>query len=153
MMRTACLVILSLFFGGAIHAQTSVKFCDLLRDPEKYNGQKVKLRATFRYGFEWQQLYCLDCLDKGTAWLELPNNLDDESEKAFKKMPKGAGIVNLTVMGTFHVGGSYGHMNGYHYELIAQEIRDVAIIQKGMRDTATETKAEQKWACGGSSPK
>ena len=87
-----------MFLGVAAHAQTTVKFCDLLRNPEKYRDQQVKVRATFRFGFEWQQLYRLDCLDKGKAWLELPNDLDDESERAFKKMPKGAGIVNLTVM-------------------------------------------------------
>ena len=125
----------------------------LLRTPEKYRDQRVKVRATFRYGFEWQQLYCLDCLGKGKAWLTLQNDVDDQSERVFKKMPKGAGIVNLTITGVFHYGASYGHQNGYRYEVIAQEIRDVAVIQKGMRDLATEKKVEQRWAYGGAKPK
>lgn len=152
-MRPILPVVLLIFGGVATHAQTTVKLCDLLRNPAKYRDQQVKVRATFRFGFEWQQLYCLDCLDKGKGWLELPHDLDDESERALKKMPKGAGIVNLTVVGVFHFGTSYGHMNGYHYELIAQEIRDVAVIQKGMKDIATERRVEQQWACGGASPK
>jgi hypothetical protein len=50
--------------------------------------------------------------------------------------------MNLTVVRVFHFGTSYGHQNGYRYELIAQEIRDVAVIQKGMKDIATERRAE-----------
>jgi hypothetical protein len=75
-------------------------------------------------------------------------HLDDESEKAFKKMPKDAGIVNLTVVGIFHFGTSYGHLNGYRYELVAQEIRNVAVTQKGMKDIAEENKAHEQGACG-----
>ena len=55
----------------------SVTFCDLVRNPDKYDGQEVSVRATYRYGFEWQELYCLDCKDKGKAWLEVPFDLDD----------------------------------------------------------------------------
>jgi len=79
--------------------------------------------------------------------------LDAESERAFKKMPKGAGIVNVTVVGTFHFGGSYGHLNGYRYELIAQKISDVAVVYKGKLNAEKEKKAEQQCGCGGVSPK
>jgi hypothetical protein len=152
-MRSTFALISLMFLSAAIHAQTSVKLCDLLRNPEKYRDQQVKVRATFRYGFEWQQLYCLDCLDKGRAWLWLPNDMDEESEKVFKKMPKGDGIVNLTVVGVFHFGSSYGHLNGYRYELIAQKISDVAVVYKGKLNAAKEKNAEQQWDCGGVSPK
>lgn len=123
-MRTLVPVIALMLLSGATHAQEAMTFCHLLRNADKYDGQLVRVRATFRYGYEWQQLYCLNCLDKGKAWLEVPVDLDDKSEKAFKKMPKRAGIVNLTVGGIFHFGKSYGHLNGYRYELIAQEIRE-----------------------------
>jgi len=63
-------------------AQTQVSFCDLLRNPDTYDGKEVTVRATYRYGFERQQLYCLECIDKGRAWLELPDDLDDDSVKA-----------------------------------------------------------------------
>jgi hypothetical protein len=153
-MRTTLIpVIALLIFGGAAHAQTATTLCDLLRNPDKYVGQLVRVRATLRYGFEWEQFYCLDCLDRGKAWLTMPSDMDNKSDKVFKKMPKGAGIVNVTVVGIFHFGGSYGHLNGYRYELIAQQIRDVAVIQKGMRPIAEEAKAERQWACGGVHPR
>jgi hypothetical protein len=33
-------------------SEPSTTFCDLLRNPEKYNGKEVTVRATWRYGFE-----------------------------------------------------------------------------------------------------
>lgn len=153
MMRASLLLIALPLLCGAAHAQTATKLCELLRHPDKYEGKLVKVRATFRYGYEWEQFYCLDCLDKGKAWLTIPSEIDDESDKVFRKMPKGAGIVNVTVTGIFHFGSSYGHMNGYRYEVIAQQIRDVAVIQKGMRPLAEESKAEQQSACGGIHPR
>ncbi len=68
-------------------------------------------------------------------------------------MPSTRGFVNLTVQGVFTSGGTYGHLNGYRYQIVAYKIRDVAIIQKGMKSLAEEEKAQTRWACGGSNPK
>jgi hypothetical protein len=134
-------------------SQVSVSFCDLLRNPERYSGQEVTVRATYKYGFEWQELYCLECADKGRAWLEFPFDADDDSFKALKPAPKGSGIVNMTVQGRFVSGGHFGHSNGYPYKFIAKRVSDVAIVQRGMKSIAKEREAERKWACGGTSPK
>ena len=130
-----------------------IAFCDLLRNPQKYNGQKVTVRATWRYGFEWSQLYCLDCLDNGKAWLDRASDLDEASERALKKTPKGAGIVNLTVEGVFRSDGTFGHLNGYRYEIVPSKISHISVIQKGAKSAAEDQKAERRWACGGTNPK
>jgi hypothetical protein len=130
-----------------------VSFCDLVRDAGKYSGKTVEVRATYRYGFEWQELYCISCLDKGKAWLELPSDPDEASRKAWKRLPKGAGIVNLTVTGVFMSGGHFGHLNGYPHEFIADSVKNVAVVGKGMPRGAQEEGAEKRWACGGSNPK
>jgi len=135
-----------------LRAQTRVNFCDLIRNPEAYDGKTITVRATYRYGFEWSELYCLECLDKGKAWLELPSTLDDASTKQLKLTPKGAGIVNLTVTATFESGGHFGHM-GYRYKFVASQIADVAVLSKGMKSIAEEKGVEQRWACGGTDPK
>lgn len=137
---------------GAV-PQNHSSFCDLLRAPERYDGKEVTVRATYRYGFEWQQLYCLDCLDKGRAWLTIPNDLDDDSARALRRAPRGAGIVNLTVQGILKSGGSYGHLNGYRYEFVAHRISQVATVSKGMKSPEEEREAEKRWACGGTNPK
>jgi hypothetical protein len=146
--------VLVFFVLVSASSQTPVRFCDLLRNPDEYNGREVTVRATYRYGFEWQQLYCLECLDKGKAWLELPYDPDDDAAlKSLKRAPKGAGIVNLTVQGVFVSGGHFGHMNGYKYKFVAHEISDVAVVLKGMRTLSEEKKAEEQWACGGTNPR
>jgi hypothetical protein len=133
--------------------QPTLRFCDLVRNPAEYNGKTVTVRATYRYGFEWEELYCLDCLDKGKAWLEVPSDLDDASVKALRRGPKGAGIVNLTVQGIFISGGHFGHQNFYRYKFVAQRVADVAVVSKGMKSFAEERTAEQCYACGGTNPK
>ena len=147
-----------LLLAGAGLPQSPVSFCDLVRNPEKYSGQEVTVRATYRYGFEWSELYCLDCVEKskarsGKAWLQIPVDLDDDSARSLKRMPRHSGIVNLTVHGVFMSGETYGHLNGYRYQIVAHKIGDVAVIQKGMKSPAVEEKAEKRWGCGGANPK
>lgn len=153
MVRSVLSIVLLVLIGSS-SSQNSVTFCDLVRNPDKYNGQEVVVRATYRYGYEWQQLYCLDCKDKGKAWLEVPFALDDAAIRPLKRAPKGAGIVNLTVQATFVSGGHhFGHMGMYPFELVARKITDVAVVSKGMKPLAEEEKAEKQWACGGTNPK
>jgi hypothetical protein len=137
--------------GG--HSETQVSFCDLVKNRQIYNGKKVTVRSTYKYGFEWQYLYCLTSVDSGKVWLEIPSDLDDASVKTLKRAPKGAGTVNLTVQGVFMSGGSYGHLNGYPYQLVAHKVSNVAVVIKGMKSLDEERKAEQQWACGGANPK
>lgn len=132
--------------------QPDISFCELLKNPEQYNGKEVTVRATWRYGYEWSDFYCLDCLDQGKTWLQVPSNLDDASTKALRRIPK-AGIVNITVRGIFMSNGHFGHLNGYPYQLVTQRVSNAAVILSGMKDAAQEKQAEKKWACGGENPK
>jgi hypothetical protein len=65
-----------------------------------------------------------------------------------RRLPK-SGIVNLTVRGVFASGDTYGHLNGYRYQIVADRISDVKVIQKGSKSPEEEEKAEKHWACGG----
>ena len=132
---------------------STVSFCDLASDPERYNGKEVTVRATYKYGFEWSYLYCLTCLDKGKAWLEIPHDIDESSTKVLKRKPKGAGIVNVTVRGIFIKCGHCGHQNGYPFNFVAHQVSDLVVLVKGMKSLNEEQKAESQWACGGTSPK
>lgn len=121
MVRLALSAVFLVVTGGG-YSQNAVTFCDLVRNPDKYNGQEVRVRATYRYGFEWQELYCLDCKDKGKAWLEVPFDLDDAAIRPLRRAPKGAGIVNLTLQGVFVSGNHhFGHMGMYHLQVRCQQ--------------------------------
>ena len=84
----------------------TMKFCELMQYPDKYNGKLVKVRATWVYGFEWSYLHCLGC--EGRVWLDT-SGLDERSERTAKHTPKAAAIVNIDVEGIFQSGGGFGH--------------------------------------------
>jgi hypothetical protein len=151
-MRAVAQTLIVLGLVCDLQGQVTLKFCDLLNNPQKYIGKQVTVRATHRYGFEWSQLYCIDCLDRGKAWLDFSEELDKSSERALKRIPK-AGIVNLTVTGVFSGPGEYGHMGGYRYRFVANKVESVAVISKGMKPPEVESAAEKRWACGGTEPK
>jgi hypothetical protein len=130
--------------------EPKMDFCELMRHPEEYNGKLVKIRATWIYGFEWSYLHCLGC--EGRVWLETAE-LDETSEKALKRTPKGAAILNVDVEGVFQSGGGFGHMNGYKYQLRAQTMANPAVISKGMKAREKELAIEKKCACGGAKPR
>ena len=152
-MRLFTWIIVIFILTGGIRSQTSPTLCDLIQNPEKYNGKEVIIRATYRYGFEWSELYCLDCLDLGKVWLDMPTALEETSANSLKKMPKGAGIVNLTVQGVFVSGGTFGHSNAFRYRIEPTQISDVAVLQKGMKSREKEKELEKRCACGGRKPK
>jgi hypothetical protein len=152
-LRLLVWIIVIFVLTGGIHSQSPLAFCDLIRSPQKYNGKEVTVRATYRYGFEWSELYCLDCLDQGKAWLDMPTVLEDTSAKSLKKLPKGAGIVNLTVQGIFVSGSTFGHSNAYRYKIEPSKISDVVVLQKGMKSPEEEKSVERRSACGGTNPK
>jgi len=145
---------IAVFIGTVLLAssaspQTPMKFCELMRDSEKYNGKLVKIRATWIYGFEWSYLHCLDCDTR--VWLNT-SEIDEKSEKMLKHTP-GAGIVNVDVEGVFHAGGHYGHLNGYKYELAAHSVDNPVFISEGMKSRGKEHEIELKFACGGANPR
>jgi hypothetical protein len=148
-MRWAACIVISFLTAAAGHSEPSVTLCDLLKNSEKYNGKEVTERATWRYGFEWSQFYCIDCLEHGLTWLDVPADVDDGSNKILKRIP-AAGIVNVTVHGIFMSGGHFGHL-GYPHQLVAQKVSDIAV--SGMKSRAKEKELETRFACGGQNPK
>lgn len=139
-----------LLLTSAASAQSTMRFCELMQDPGAYNGKTVKVRATWIYGFEWSYLHCLGC--DGRVWLNT-STLDEQSEKMLKHTPKGAGIVNVDVEGVFQAGRTFGHLNGYKFQLTAHTMANPAVISKGMKPHEKELEIERKYACGGTKPR
>ena len=133
-------------------AQHVVKFCDLLRNPQKYAGEQVKVRASWEYGFEWTYLFCFDCEDSGRAWLDFSDDLDRSSEKVLKHKPKGAALVNITLVGTLVGPGTYGHMGGYRYKFTATKAETIRVILKGMHSPEEEKAAAKRKPCDCAAP-
>src|SRR5258708_5993116 len=88
----------------------SVNYCDLVTHADLYDGKSVAVRATYRYGFEWQELLCLPCRDVGKTWLEIDaDKLPKATRKALRGFPKDGGAVNAEFKGLFQSsGGPFG---------------------------------------------
>lgn len=138
--------------GTAQKQVEQVRLCDVLKNAEQFDGKEVTFRATWRYGFEWTYLYCVECKNAGHVWFEVSDNLDDASRRVLNSKPKDAGIVNVTLTGVFRT-GSYGHQSGYPHELIVRKARDLVVLSKGMKDPKKEAEIEAKYGCGGTNPK
>ena len=96
----------------------TVTLCDLAINPATYANKRVRLRAIYRVGFEWQEIYSLRCADAPSTWLEFSDNIDEgPSRKQLKKMDLGNRFsisVGVVLEGRLTgSGGGYGHMNGY----------------------------------------
>ncbi len=148
--RTCSVLAVIVFLASSASPQSRIVFCDLMRNPAEYSGKLVKIRATWVYGFEWSYLHCLDC--EGRVWLDT-SQIDEQSEKALKHTPKGAAIVNMDVEGVFQTGGSFGHLNGYRYQLLAYTVKNLRVISKGMKGPDKEAEIERRLACGGTTPR
>jgi hypothetical protein len=85
-MRFSIFASFLLFLATSAYSQETVTFCDLVRNPEKYTGRVVTVRALYRVGFEWSELYCPECRNQ-RAWLEFPYDMDD-LDKASQRVLK-----------------------------------------------------------------
>ena len=130
--RTVCFVGLLLVAGGALGQRKStddvptVGLCNITTNPERYYNKPVRLRAVYRVGFEWQEIYSLGCVDAPSVWLEFSDDIDESSHKQLKKIDKGNHFsinVGVVMVGrlTGYAGG-YGHMNGYKLSFTVDRI-------------------------------
>jgi hypothetical protein len=104
----------------ATESVPTISYCELLREPNLYQGKLVRIAATWNYGFEWSYLYHRECMEqRNKAWVEF---VDDEegcpqTEKVSKRLKDGFdNKADVVAVGTLSGGGGYRHMNGYKYQ-------------------------------------
>ena len=98
----------------------TVSYCDLIQNPAAYDRKLVRTNAIYRFGFEWAELYCLNCYDGNhRTWVDFEGELCRRSKKI--KSHGGIGrTVAVQIVGTFYgSGGRYGD-GGYHYKFVVR---------------------------------
>ncbi len=133
------------------YAEAPTTFCDLVKNPERYDGKEVTVRATWGKGYEWSVLYCLGCSNRGSVMLELRAQLDDASKDIVRQVPMYA-TANVTVQGLFMSHGPYGPKKEYQFQLVARHLSDAAIVWSGDPYSEEGKKAVKKSGCGGTNP-
>jgi hypothetical protein len=111
----------------------TVAYCDLIRNPELYDQKVIRVKAIYRYGYEWSELYCGDCLKEGQTWVDFDESFEsctkpDVAKKLGDNGFKGR-TVSVVMIGKFHgSGGGYGHMNAYRFRLLVSCVEQAKII-------------------------
>ena len=124
-------------------------FRDLIERPNEYDGRRVSVNATYAYGFEWQEMYCMKCRGGGKTWLELPPTGTRAMRRALRKVPKWQGTLNARFKGVFHAkSGAFGD-GGYRFQFVLEAVTDVNIISRSGGAPESLTKAERARLCQG----
>src|SRR6266404_9616721 len=64
----------------------TVEFCDLIRNPKLYDRKEVRVTAIYRLGYEWQDLYCLNCLSaENMVSLEFDSDFDSCTKRSVRR--------------------------------------------------------------------
>jgi len=81
--RLICSALLLVFTVALVPAQSkpsdsipTVTFCDLARQPATYANKRVRVRAIYRVGFEWQEIYSVRCIEAPSTWLEFSDDIE-----------------------------------------------------------------------------
>jgi hypothetical protein len=130
---------LSMLLTGTLSRATAqnreyltVSYCELMRSPEQYRGKVVRVSAIYRYGFEWSELYCLECVSEAKTWVDLDESFVSSTKANLRKKIGPHGVtgrtVRVTMVGRFDVGGGYGHMGVYRFRLIVDRLEDAKVI-------------------------
>ena len=153
-------MILILFISIAGRAQHSevarkgkpevVSFCVLMSDSEKYRDKEVRIKATYRYGFEIAELYCLGC-DKTHAWVELDEDYKEHSKSRYVRMIKSNGFqgrtVNVEVIGTLVSGSGFGHFGRLPFKFVVKSLVKAEIIADTGPEPHALSQKERKKLC------
>ncbi len=113
-----------------------VSLCDLIADPSRFAGQHVRVRAVYRYGFEWSELYSLRC-DSGArgrqVWVEFGDEYERTTKRSVRRQVGNHGAIGRTVgvvaIGTVQQGG-YGHMGVYALKFEISRLESARILMQ-----------------------
>jgi hypothetical protein len=110
----------------------TVTYCDLIRNPERYKGKLVRVSAIYRYGYEWSELYCLECMNEGRTWVEFDETFVSSTKASIRKKIGENGFkgrtVRVVMVGRFDSGGAYGHMGAYRFGLLVDRLEKADVI-------------------------
>ena len=107
----------------AAKREIPVEFCDLIHNPKLYDRKEVRVTAIYRLGYEWQDLYCLNCLSaENMALLEFDADFDSCTKRSVKRnLDSVEGTFAVTLIGTlFDSGDRYGYKGAYRFKFLAK---------------------------------
>jgi hypothetical protein len=127
-----------------------VSLCDLVRDPERYEGKPVVVSATFQLGYESEEIYCLGCTNWGRIWVEFGNETAADKIRVDESQLIPGCAFDVIFSGSFYATGKrYGHLNSFRYKFVVESVKRAKLILNNANFEPSEwpTKAQKK-VCG-----
>jgi hypothetical protein len=133
----------TLFVLSPVHVSAQVakpeevKFCDLLRDTEKYDGRLVKTRALYSRTIDGDSLSSEDCQstlkEQHTADPITGQGFDRSSRnaKTLSKLLKRGVTADVTITGVVHA--QHGKEHGYYGVPLQVEIKELDDVKPAER--------------------
>ena len=108
----------------------NIRYCDLIRDWKELLGQRIRVRAIYRYGFELSRLDSPSCCAAGgdKIWVNV-GKLSADSAHIFGKFPKGMGVILATFEGLLEGPGTYGD-GQYRLRITVTKIENLERVWK-----------------------
>ena len=109
----------------------TISFCDLFRNPKSYDQKTVRVIAIYRYGYEWSDIFCLECGDEKLMRLELGDSFSELTKRKIRKKVKWSKrgkTVKVVAVGKFDA------TNQYRKKFIADYFESAEVI---LNDSST----------------
>lgn len=130
-----------------------ITYCQLAKDPSAFMGKRIRIRGIYVHGFEVQLLKSPVCCPDRTpaVGVEWDADLDDRSEKLFRRLDKGMVVASAVFVGRLsHVSNVSSQLpSGDRFQLNVEKIDRVEKTAK-----ANINKRYPKWVpinCQGAS--
>lgn len=99
-----------------------ISFCELINSPRD-STKEFRVRAIYRVGFEWSELYSLKCQSDLRMWVEFSDDWKNQTKRSVQReLNKGEGTFGVILRGRL-ISGQSGHMGAYplKFEVISAE--------------------------------
>lgn len=108
-----------------------VDFCDLIKNPQNFDGSTMRVNAIYRYGMYWSEMYCLECESSNRVSVSFANDFDSKTKKKYRKKIRWSDLgrtVRVTAIGTFSASGRYGHRGHLRFQLEIERLESAEVI-------------------------
>lgn len=128
---------------------STISFCDLMRDADSNVGKTLTVKGTFRHGMYVAQFYCSDCLEAGKGVAVGVVKEADRCEGFDKTLSGIAGRTsNVIFTGQLRPRGSYGHLGEFSYSFKVSCIDSATVIyEMGVLPDALPKEIREKTHC------
>lgn len=153
----SCILLLALGRSTAVTEEVTVSldiptvdYCDLIRHAKDYDQKQIRIKAAYRVGYEWSEIYCPECFNqKERTWVEFDSDFEScTKSKVVKLVRDGERTLSVTVVGIFHSSAkNYGHMGSYRFELVVKCVENAKVLLKDGRSPNMVPSNVLKKAC------